>query len=46
MRLKLTDQTAFGILDSLIARLSLENELEGLAILLHALRYLNATGAS
>ena len=41
MRLKLSDQTAFGILDSLIARLLLENEPEGLAILLHALRYLN-----
>jgi hypothetical protein len=41
MRLKLTDQSAYGILNSLIARLSLENELEGLAVLLHALRYLN-----
>jgi hypothetical protein len=41
MRLKLADQSAFGILNSLIARLVLENKLEGLAILLHALRYLN-----
>lgn len=41
MRLKLTDQSPFGILDSLIARVVLENQLEGLAILLHALRYLN-----
>lgn len=41
MKLKLADQSAFGILDSLIARVILENQLEGLAILLHALRYLN-----
>lgn len=41
MKLKLADQSAFGILDSLIARLVLENQLEGLAILLRALRYLN-----
>ena len=41
MRLKLADQSASGILGSLIARLALENQLEGLAILLHALRYLN-----
>jgi hypothetical protein len=41
MRLKLADQSAVGILDSLIARLVLENQLEGLSILLHALRYLN-----
>lgn len=43
MRLKLSDQTAFGILDSLIARLLLENQREGVAILLDALRYLNGT---
>lgn len=41
MKLKLAHQSAFGILDSLIARLVLENQLEGLAILLRALRYLN-----
>ena len=41
MRLKLANQSATGILDSLIAGLVLENQLEGLAILLHALRYLN-----
>lgn len=41
MKLKLTDQSPSGILDSLMARLLLESELEGLAILLHALRYLN-----
>jgi len=41
MRLKLADKSASGILNSLIARLVLENQLEGLAILLHALRYLN-----
>lgn len=41
MRLKLADQSAIGILNSLIARLVLENQLEGLAIMLHALRYLN-----
>ena len=41
MKLRLADQSPCGILDSLIARLLLENELEGLAILLHALRYLN-----
>jgi len=41
MKLKLADQAATGILDSLIARLLLENQLEGLAIHLHALRYLN-----
>jgi hypothetical protein len=39
--MKLSDQSACGILKSLIARLVLENQLEGLAILLHALRYLN-----
>jgi hypothetical protein len=41
MKLKLVDQSACGILGSLIARLSLENEQEGLTVLLHALRYLN-----
>ena len=41
MKLRLADQPPCGILDSLIARLLLENELEGLRILLHALRYLN-----
>ena len=41
MKLKLADQSAIGILDSLIARLVLENQLEGLAVLLHAWRYLN-----
>jgi hypothetical protein len=41
MKLKLSDQPATAILDSLIARLVLENQLEGLGILLHALRYLN-----
>jgi hypothetical protein len=41
MRLKLADQSAIGILNSLVARLVLENQLEGLGILLHALRYLN-----
>jgi hypothetical protein len=40
MRLKLADQSAIGVLDSLVARLVLENQLEGLAILLHAVRYL------
>lgn len=42
MKLKLADQSATGILDSLIARLVLENQLDGLAIMLHALRYLNS----
>jgi hypothetical protein len=47
MRLRLAEQSACGILDSLVARLLLENELEGLGVLLHALRYLNgATPAS
>jgi len=41
MKLKLADQSAFGILDSLIARLLLENEVQGMAILLSARRYLN-----
>jgi len=41
MKLRLADQPPCGILDSLIARLLLENELEGLRILLHALHYLN-----
>ena len=41
MRLKLADQSACGILESLVVRLVLENKLEGLSILLHALRYLN-----
>ena len=41
MKLRLADQSPCGILDSLIARLVLENQLEGLQILLHALRYLN-----
>ena len=40
MRMKLSDQLACGILDSLIARLVLENKIEGLSILLHALGYL------
>jgi hypothetical protein len=43
MRMKLADQPACGILESLVARLVLENKLEGLSILLHALRYLNGT---
>jgi len=43
MRMKLADQPACGILESLVARLVLENKLEGLPILLHALRYLNGT---
>jgi hypothetical protein len=46
MRLKLADQSAFGILNSLIARLVLENKLEGLAIMLDALRYLNGVAAA
>ena len=41
MRLKLADQSAFGILGSLIARLLLENGVQGMMILLSALRYLN-----
>ena len=46
MRLKLADQSAVGILDSLIARLLLENQLEGLAIMLDAPRYLNGVAAA
>jgi len=47
MRLKLADQSPCAILGSLIARMLLENQLEGLAPLLHALRYLNGeAGAS
>jgi hypothetical protein len=42
MRMKLAEQSVCGILNSLIARLLLENEREGLAILFHALRYLNS----
>jgi len=42
MKMKLTEQSVCGILNSLIARLLLENEQEGLAILFHALRYLNS----
>jgi hypothetical protein len=42
MRMKLAEQSVCGILNSLIARLLLENEQEGLAILFHALRYLNS----
>ena len=42
MRLKLSEQSPYGILDSLIARLLLENKLEGLATLLHALKYLQS----
>ena len=41
MKLRLADQSACGILNSLAARLLLENELEGLGILLRALHYLN-----
>jgi hypothetical protein len=43
MKMKLREQSVWGILNSLIARLLLENEQEGLAILFHALRYLNST---
>jgi hypothetical protein len=46
MRMKLADQSACGILESLIARLVLENKLEGLNMLLHALRYLNGASIS
>jgi len=42
MRFKLSEQLPCGILDSLIARLLLENNLEGVATLLHALRYLQS----
>ena len=42
MRLKLSEQPPCGILDSLIARLLLEGKLEGVATLLHALRYLQS----
>jgi hypothetical protein len=41
MTMKLANQSACGILESLILRLVLENKLEGLNMLLHALRYLN-----
>ena len=41
MRLRLADQSWCGILNSLIARLLLENQPQGLTILLHAQRYLN-----
>lgn len=41
MRMKLVDQSPRGILNSLIARLLLEHQREGLAVLLDALRYLN-----
>ncbi len=41
MRMKLVDQSAGGILHSVIARLLLESEQEGAAILLRALHYLN-----
>jgi hypothetical protein len=41
--MKLADQSACGILESLVARLVLESKPEGLSILLHALRYLNGT---
>jgi hypothetical protein len=40
--MKLVDQSACGILHSLIARLLFENEQEGSAILLRALYYLNS----
>ena len=40
-RLRLADQSWCGILNSLIARLLLENQPQGLTILLHAQRYLN-----
>ncbi|HXY03041.1 MAG TPA: hypothetical protein VEI49_05645 [Terriglobales bacterium] len=42
MRFKLSEQLPCGILDSLIARLLLENNLEGVATLLDALRYLQS----
>ena len=41
MRMKLADQSAIGILGSLIACLVLEDRLDGLSTLLHAMRYLN-----
>jgi hypothetical protein len=40
MKPRLADQSTCGILNSLLARLLLENELEGLGILLHAMHYL------
>lgn len=40
VKLRLADQSTCGILNSLLARLLLENELEGLRILLHAMHYL------
>jgi len=40
MRMKLSEQSPCGILDSLIARLLLEDKLDGVATLLHALNYL------
>jgi hypothetical protein len=40
MKMKLANQSACGILESLIARLVLENKVDGLTMLLHALRYL------
>ena len=46
MRLKLADQSAIGILNSLIARLVLENQLGGLAIMIDALRYLNGAAVA
>ena len=41
MTVRLSSQPACGILDSLIARLLGENELEGLALRPHSLRYTN-----
>jgi hypothetical protein len=46
MRMKLVDQSACGILNSLIARLVLESQQEGSAILIHALHYLNSAIAA
>ena len=40
-KLTLADQPPCGILGSLIARLVLENQREGLAVLVDALHYLN-----
>ncbi len=41
MRLKLADQSAVGILDSLSRAWYSKTSWQGLSILLHALRYLN-----
>lgn len=39
--MRLVDQQPCGILDSLIARLLLENQLEGVKVLVNALHYLS-----